>query len=93
MDKSLKSAFQLYLLMSIISLQIFEWTTVHFLLTFWLMVLYLILPQYLHIGQEGEKEHVPKPLSLSRLMQRVKLEPHIELIPLAFVESVRVLLY
>jgi hypothetical protein len=60
------------------------------ILILWIVVLYLILPQYLHNDKQSDN---PKPLSLGRLIQRIQMEPHMELIPLALVESTRALLF
>lgn len=62
------------------------------ILTIWLTVLYLILPQYLH-SDKDDKADSPKPLNFGRLLSRIKMEPQIELIPLAFVDSIRGLLF
>ena len=92
MKRPFTSALQIYMLITIIHFKIFQWTTVYLLLTVWLSLLFLLLPQYLHNSRDDDEESNPKPLNMTRLITRIKLEPHIQLVPLAFVDSLRCLL-
>lgn len=91
MQRSFTSSVQLYILMTVAGGHMFAWTTTYLIMTIWLFLLFLLLPQYLHNPREDD-ESSPKPLNISRLIKRIKLEPHLQLIPLALVDSLRGLL-
>lgn len=89
MEKSLKSALQMYILLAVCNSEIFSWNTIYLILTLWLVVIYLIVPQYTHDSEDADS---PKPLHLGRLLHKIKRDPHLDVIPLAFVDTIRTLL-